>query len=158
MKKYSGIIKLIILCIIAPIIIWELGPGKTVNLYQKNQQLTKASPDSIVRAKTNHNPLTANSLLSNGTILQQFAEDLDTEEIKTINYTPEILASEGKYNLYLGTWTLTGRFISLVRLVAQIEKQQSFLRISSVHFETIATPKQKTGQLTMALSFINIEK
>ena len=164
MKKYGGIIKLSILLLLAPVIIWKLAIGQTFGLYQENRHLTNSSPDSISQVSTGRffpPAMTTTSLLGDGTILQQFADVLVKENLSTVSYTPAILGSEGGYHLRLGTWALTGRFVNLVRLVSYIEQQTLPLRISSVHFETSnlkPTGRQAEKVLTMTLSFISIEK
>lgn len=157
MKKYSGVIKLAILLVLAPIIIWKLGLAQTVGLYQENVQLTNTVPENVDRSFHERSLPQTTPLLSNGILLQSFAANLTTENIKTVNYNPEVIDSEGGYSLYLGTWALTGRFVNLVRLVSQIEKQQLPLHISSVCFET-TKPGREEKKLMMTVSFINIEK
>lgn len=157
MKKYSGVIKLAILLILAPVIIWKLGLAQTVSLYRENVQLMNTVPNSVVGTFSERSPPKATSLLGNGAVLQLFANNLATENIKTANYTPEVVDSEGDYNLYLGTWILTGRFVNLVRLVSQIEQQQLPLHISSVCFETTKSGREEK-KLMMTVSFINVEK
>ncbi len=157
MKKYNGIIKLVVLLILAPIIIWKFGLKQTADLYWESKQLTNYVPSNISKTSNEHYPSKVQSLLGDGSILQLCAANLVAENIKTVDYAPEIIDSEGGYNLYCGTWTLTGRFIHLVKLVSQIERQQPPLRISSLCFE-VTKPRQEEKKLIMTVSFINIEK
>lgn len=157
MKKYNGVIKLAVLLVLAPIIIWKLGLAQTVELYQEKLQQINAVPENVNITFKERSPPQTTSLLSNGILLQLFATNLVTENIKTASYAPEVVDSEGDYNLYLGTWTLTGRFVNLVRLVSQIEKQQLPLHISSVCFETTKSGREEK-KLMMTVSFMNIEK
>lgn len=157
MKKYSGVIKLVFLLVLAPIIIWELGLKKTVGLYQENLHLTTSYPNRLLPAKSSE-PLTTEPLLANGTILQLFSKNLAAEDIQTVNYTPEIIDSESGYNLYCGAWVLSGKFINLVRLVSQIEKEKLPLRMSSICFESVSNSRTGEKKLTMTMSLVNIEK
>jgi len=159
MKKYNGIIKFISLLVLLPIIIWELGLKKTVSLYQESLHVSTSSyPDSIIHPVKKSKSFTAMSILANGTILQLFSQNLATENLQTVNYIPEIIDSENGYNLYYGTWVVSGNFINMVKLVSQIEKERLPLRISSVCFESKKNMRTGENKLYMTMSLVNIEK
>ncbi len=161
MKNYSGMIKLMGLLFLAPIVIWQLGIGKTYTLFRDKKELEMVNRQThpVNRAMTSTGILTnSEPLLSNGKFLQLFTDSLSSASpVEIVGYTPEMIDSEGDYKLYCGKLTLSGGYIELVRMVHAIEKASLPLKIASMSFETDAKKRNEARSIFLHLYMEQIE-
>lgn len=138
MRTYNGIIKLICLIIVTPLCIWVFALKGTYNLYREKRkmQLENQNISLIASKEQKQSALSMSSkpLLSNGKILQVFEDSLSNLGIEVINYTPELIDSEGDFKLYTGKLALEGRYIELVKMINIIEQAQFPMKIASLNF------------------------
>lgn len=159
MKTYSGIIRLVVLIIIVPLLIWVFALRDTSHLYRQKCIVQKKShsilfPTSI---KQPDSSFFSEPILSNGKILQVFEDSLSKLNLEIIKYTPELIDSEGECRLYIGKLLLGGRYIELVNMISIIEKAVLPLRIVSLAFEYERKKRKPPFFVTMTVLIEQIE-
>lgn len=136
MKKYSGIIKIIVLLILLPIIVWELGLKKTYLVYQEANQ---AEAEMLnVKNSYSHQPVpiiqAPSPLLSNGKLLELITDHFREYQVEIVSCNPALINEDKDYKLYSATLVLRGEFINLVKLIRTIEKKDLPIKLSSINF------------------------
>ncbi len=160
MKNYSGISKLICILVLAPILIWKLGPGETYTLYKEKQRLEALNQSTPVTNKgfASQSPVTSSEpLISNGKLLQLFADSLAAEQVEVVSYTPEMIDSEDDYKLYCGKLLLSGGYINLVKSISLIEKANLPLKIASISFECDTKKRDTPKGISLYLLIEQVE-
>lgn len=161
MKAYSGIIKLICLIVITPLLIWIFALRDTSHLYRKKCKMQKENQDMFLFTSQNYgqqiSESSLQSILSNGKILQIFDDSLSKREIDIINYSPELVASEGEYHLYLGKLILAGRYTELIRMISIMEKAELPTKIISLSFKYERKKRKPSSQIFMTIFLEQIE-
>lgn len=161
MKTYSGIVKLVCLVIVVPLFIWIFTLRETVHLYKEKDKMQKENHGISLRASQNQQQQvqqsSSRSLLSNGKILQLFADSMSGLEIDVINYTPELIDSESECKLYLGKLTLSGRYIELVKMISIIEQAHLPMKLVSLSFDYDREERKPSSFITMVMFVEQIE-
>lgn len=159
MKHYTGIIKIAILIILSPAIIWELSLKKTYALYNENKQAELL----VNKIDSGHNcspePFIANStpMISNGKLLEILALDLKENQIEVIRYNPALINEIEGCKLYSGILTLQGKFINLVKTIDVIEKKKLPVKLSSSSFSHHSSKGKPITKVELTLIFQQIE-
>lgn len=160
MKTYSGIVKLVCLLVLAPLVIWKLGIGNTCNLYkekQKAEALSQKAPEPIKDSGQALFSVASAPLLSNGNLLQLFTDSLAANRVKVVSYTPEMIDSEGNYQLYCGKLLLAGGYIDLVKVISILESATLPLKIVSASFEHDDKKRDASPDVSLHLLIEQIE-
>ncbi len=161
MKTYSGIIKLVCLVIVLPLFTWIFALRETVHLYTEKNKMQKENLGISLRASQNQQQQvqrsSSRSLLSNGKILQLFADSMSKLEINMINYTPELIDSESDCKLYLGELTLSGKYIDLVKMISIIEQAHLPIKLVSLSFNYDRKERKPSSFITMVMFVEQIE-
>ena len=157
---YSGIIKCVLLLIIAPVLLWGLSLRKTMDLYHRNRQ-SEVRGISLKTDKgqggTTALPKAQESYLSTGKILDVIASYTSGEKVSILRYTPYLTGSEGNFNLYTGTLVLSGGYTALLKTVSLIERSSLPLQVVSVDFHKQKQPKDKSEILLLTIVLQQLE-
>lgn len=158
--KYSGIVKLLMVMVILPVAVLVSSVNKSIllTLTVKDQQ------ERIIILSNNNNPgyMGLNAIspedsdpwLKNGGLLNTVDPLASLCGITVESYVPYLTASNGGAELYTGELTLGGDFISLTRLLGEIEKHPGPAGIVSVSYRTYDMPRATRGQkLRMTVIF-----
>lgn len=158
--SYSGLIKCVLLLIIAPVLLWGLSLRKTIDLYHRNRQ----SEVRGISLKTDKGqggtvalPKAQESYLSTGKILDVIASYTAGEKVSILRYTPCLTGSEGNFNLYTGTLVLSGGYTALLKTVSLIERSSLPLQVVSVDFHKQKQPKDKSEILLLTIILQQLE-
>ena len=157
---YSGLIKCILLLVIAPMLLWGLSLGKTMDLYLRNRQ-AEALGIGLKTDKAQNGtiplPKAQESYLSTGKILDVVTSYIAGEKVSILRYTPCLTGSEGSFNLYTGTLVLSGGYSALVKTVSLIERSSLPLQVISVDFYKQKQPKNKSEILLLTIVLQQLE-
>lgn len=159
MKKYIGIIKITVLLVLFPLIIWELTLKKTYLLSKENDLLEvqlMALKDSIPRLTELALPETT-PLLSNAKLLEMITDYLKETNVEIVSYQPSLINEDATYKLYVGILILRGNYINLVKTIDTIEKKKLPVKLSSVRFALNSTKGKGTNRVELTLIFQQIE-
>lgn len=159
MKKYIGIIKITVLLVLFPLIIWELTLKKTYLLSKENDLLEvqlMALKDSIPRLTELALPETT-PLLSNAKLLEMITDYLKETNVEIVSYQPSLINEDATYKLYVGILILRGNYINLVKTIDTIEKKKLPVKLSSVRFALNSTKGKETNRVELTLIFQQIE-
>lgn len=160
MKTYTGIIKLVCLVIVAPLAMWIFTLSDTFYLYKEKNKMQNLNQTPLHKSKEQEQQsqmLPSKPILSNGKVLQLFADSLSNMEIEVTNYTPELIDSEDECKLYLGKLVCSGRYIELVRMVSILEQDQLSTKVVSLSFDYDRTKRKPSSSITMVLLLEQIE-
>lgn len=156
---YSGLIKCVLLLIIAPMLLWGLSLGKTMDLYRRNRQ-AEARGISLKNKGQNGTiplPKAQESYLGTGKILDVITSYIAGEKVSILRYTPRLTGSEGSFNLYTGTLVLSGGYTALVKTVSLIERSSLPLQVISVDFRKQKQTKDKSEILLLTIVLQQLE-
>lgn len=159
MKKNVGIVKIVLLVLVCPIIIWKLSLGKTYDLYKEVKQ-AKAQANRVGTGQLDHQKsvsFIADPLLSNGELLRMISSDLEDNGIEVVRYTPLLLIEDDNYKLYSGTLLVQGEFINLVKMIDRIERKHLPIKLSSAHFSYIPFQEEASDVIELTLIFQQVE-
>ncbi|MGV8140030.1 MAG: hypothetical protein AB2L20_33000 [Mangrovibacterium sp.] len=124
-ETYSGLIKCVLLLVIAPVFVWQLSLEKTVSLYFRNRQAEAQGTNLRTRKGEDWTipiPKVQESYISTGKILDTIGLYTVRESVSILGYTRSLTGSEGNFNLYTGVLILRGDYIALLRTVNRLER------------------------------------
>jgi len=156
MRKHINLIKIILLVIAAPYLIWNLAISKTYKLEVSNKQLKEEiralneEPDKKIN-KSHKGVQINEKIISNGKLLDYIAANLDSET-KVVGYTPNLINKDKESCLYIADMEISGNFINLLRIVKEIETGQLPIKILSLKFE--AKKEENEGIRILMLNMI----
>jgi hypothetical protein len=162
MKKYNGFVKLACLCLLCPLLIWELSLKKTYQLYRDSKLLDTEIANIRLAPADGSKPDTtltsATPILSNGKLLD-IANALKGE-VEIAGYTPTLLNENAGDKLYRGVLLLRGGFIPLVKTIQAFEAERLPAKISSARFAAVKPVGQekRVKQVELALTFLQVEQ
>lgn len=159
MRKNSGFIKMIVLLIVLPLLMWEFSLKKSYLLYWENKQIEEATREiNATRLHSSKPAISATSpLLSNGKLLDMIALPLKEYPVEIVNYQPSLINEENVYKLYAGELTLQGNFISLVKTINFFEQEKLPIKLSSANFSYKPSKEIEGSSVELTLTFQQIE-
>ena len=155
-RAYKSFIKLASLLCALPLIAWFLGLRGTVASWQEYREKLgvleklrmESDGSSLPRVKE---VFSSQAVLQDGQWLKKLSPMLTEGETVVSKYTPYLLRTEGSVRIDIGELTLSGDFISLVKLLDFIERDKSLGKVVSVAFGTTVDRVKKKKQLKMTL-------
>ena len=156
---YIGLIRLIALLVLLPLLVWSWGIRPTAGLYRtvRAQALRIASAPPAEAAAplpgAESSPESKENGVKSGMVLHRLAPTLDLYGVTAERYTPYCLHSEAGAELYAGELLLSGGFIPMTRLLAEIEKHPRPERIVSVRYASAIHPQSRKKQIQMTVVF-----
>lgn len=164
MKKINGKIKLGVLLLAIPLLVWFAGLKTTVNLWmdcRNGKRLLEqlrfkegepANRRSIGEFADNADrPETAVSWLDSGKLLEEIGAENTACGVNVVRYTPWLTREEKDIKIYTGELVLSGRFVPLLRVIRSVENRCRGSRIVSLAFQIQRDTRKKERRLYLTL-------
>lgn len=150
MKRYSSIIKLASLLVLAPIVIYALSISDTTGLYKEYRQ-TKESFGTVPVVDRVRDFFASAPMLSSGVLVRMISGICAENKVTIGHFSPEEVGREGNLSLVSAQLRLTGDYIGLLKVLAKVE-DISDICISSAEFSTMKVGKNgRTVQLELTV-------
>lgn len=159
MKKNSGILKLIMLLLLFPLVVWQLSFKKTHQLYKENKELSEQmiSIDKNRTQEAHPLVLSTSPFISNGKLLEKVDTLLKEFQVEMISFQPALISEDGNSKLYSGNLVLRGTYINLVKFINAIERKELPVKLSSAVFSYTPAKGKGIRKIELALLFQQIE-
>ena len=164
--KYEGLLKMALLLVGVPLMIYCLGIAKTVELKKELNNIEKqiAGAESIPAGERKTASLAKRTAgahhpsddIRTGALLAAITPILRQYGTTAVNYTPYLLRQEGDMELYAAEIVLAGKFIPLTRTLRDIEELSGDYHIVSVAYKTETEPRSRKKQLKLTIIFQQI--
>lgn len=159
-KKYTGILKLGVLLLVMPLVVWGWGLRRTVDLWSNytyvKKRLEQIPAKGLIRQSTDWADTSQGLLLPDGRLLEVMAADFRKRKIVVIGFTPFLAQEESGFALYTGELLLSGSYIPLVRSVYEMEKRYSAVKIISADFQLYRENQKDPPQLRLRLIVVQL--
>ena len=162
--KYNGLIQFAGLLVLLPLLIWNWGIHPTIdlrrNVREQTHQIATAQADTTgstpALLKPDQEAEATDNGIKSGNMLYRLAPLLERYDVTAERYTPYCLHSDSGAELYAGELLLSGGFISLTRLLDELEKHSGSEQIVSVRYVAAVHPQTRRKQLQMTVVFQQI--
>lgn len=164
MKKINGKIRLGVLLLSVPLLVWFGGLKTTVNLWvdyrngkkllegcqlkenePENRKSIKEFADGADRLER------VVSWLDSGKLLEETGSESTACGVNVIRYTPWLSREEKEVRIYTGELVLSGRFVPLLQVVRSVENRCLGARIVSLAFQIQRDFRKKERCLYLTL-------
>lgn len=155
MKKHLPFLKIILLFILVPVIIYIAAISKTVkgvNEYRQIQKEIENVNSEIYTIK----PIGNAPILSSGAIIGLLSKECKDLDVHVRHYLPTEIESEKDISLYSADILFSGRFVPLVKIMSYISQHIDGVRIMSCSFR-IEENKGIPVSILMSISVMSIE-
>ena len=164
--KYEGMLKIAVLLIGVPLMIWWLGISQTTELNrmvkdteklisQAERGAAKAGGTGSQDRRPADNPQHGDDIYT-GALLGKMMPILREYQVIAVNYTPYLLRKEDNMELYAGEVILAGRFIPLTEVLKAIEETPDGCRVISATYKAETDPRSRKRQLRLTIIFQQI--
>lgn len=154
--KYSGIVKLLVVLVVAPILVLGFSIKRNVALKisvaEQNEKIETIYKNNIPAGNIEEISIFG-QWLKNGGLLNMVDPLADIYGITVESYTPYLTGSDGGAELYGGELILSGDFKSLVQFLDSIEKQPNNTNIISTGYLMHEMPQVQKKSLFMTIVF-----
>lgn len=161
MRKHINLIKIILLVIAAPYLIWNLAISKTYKLEVSNthlkEEIKALNEESDKNINKSHKGEQINEkIISNGKLLDYITANMD-KATKVVGYKPNLIYKDKESCLYIADLEISGNFINLLKVVKEIETGQLPIKILSLKFETKNEENKETRILLLNMIVAQVE-
>lgn len=159
MRKNSGLLKIVLLFLIFPLVIWQLSLKKTYQLYKENMEFAQRIVAINKNRIEENRPvvLFTSPLLSNGRFLKEVDTLLKEFRVEMIRYQPILINEESSSKLYAGSLVLRGSYINLIKMIDAIERKKLPIKLSSAMFSCKPSTGKEVREIELVLLFQQIE-
>lgn len=150
MKRYYPIMKLAVLLVLAPVVIYALTLSDTVSLYREYHEV-KESAGAVMPADSGKDLEGTEPMLSSGVMMRRLSGVCAGSKVSVGHYSPVEEGREGTLRLVSARLELTGDFIGLLKVLSCIEDMEE-IRVSDAGFRTVKEGKNgKTVRLELTM-------
>lgn len=160
MDKHKYLIRVVLLIIILPLIIWFFAVKKTYLLQKEYNQIN--GDIETLRKSTNNAkaPIRSYSIkdkiISNGKIIG-IIENLSDDKINIVQYTPKAIELNKNKKLFITEVTIKGDFNSLLEIVYNLEMNDFDILLPQIFFYSENDESNGNQSLYMKLVIAQIE-
>jgi len=151
-KRYEGLIRLLVLLLIVPMVVWKLGISRTV--YQWRQYHTEQSQIELLGSMDKAPQTTTilyRDLLNSGDLLKVISLDVEENDLSVDLYVPYLTEIRGTATLRSAQIVLRGSFFSLLKMIHALEHDIPQVSLRSVEFSSSNNLREKEIQLRATL-------
>lgn len=163
--KNTGLLKLALLLIGLPALVWLGGVRRTVEVWKNvrtNRMTIISSHASLAAAKFSKLGLAGRTdslppFSRHEELLEGLSETMRANHLRVERYTPYLIGQNGEANIYACEILIRGRFTALTRLIDAMERDEALSdEIVSTDYRTVINNqnKQKHLQLTLVIQQI----
>lgn len=150
--RYEGVVRLVLLLVILPAVVYRLSLERTVALWGEvcRAERTLAEAEAApVQPDTSAAMLDTVELIAGGGLLE-LLERLDPDSsAEVVSYTPYRTREGDDFTLRTAEIVLSGGFVPLLRTLDAAERELSGCRLLSSGFKTVRRGRQTSLQLTL---------
>ena len=157
-KNYEGAVKLFLLLIGTPLLVYWAGIRRTVSLWKAGREtgmlIEAARTDTVGSGIVSERlPLVRDgeNLLKSGGLLGVVTPLAERYGVSPEKYTPCLIRETEDAEIYAGELTLTGGYLPLTRMLAALEKLPGSVRIVSVEYRLGVRPRTRENVLQLTL-------
>lgn len=155
LKKYKGLIYLLLLVIVVPLLVWRLALGSTAKMWRGYNRNTTRIETLRAEQQAGAVPITLQlwekEQIASGLLLESILPLAEANGAQIQKYTPYMSQSANGLALYTAEVTLTGRYSGMVRMIQEIETGASACRLVSANFKAVKQRNRPDPQLTLTL-------
>ena len=152
--KYDGVVRLVLLLVVLPAVVYRLSLERTVALWGEVRRAERTLAESAttpVQPATPVAMLDTVELIAGGGLLD-LLERLDPDSsVRIVSYTPYLTREGDDFTLRTAEIVLSGGFVPLLRTLDAAERELSGCRLLSSEFKTIRRGRQTSLQLTLVV-------
>ncbi|WP_418679901.1 hypothetical protein [Alistipes ihumii] len=152
--KYEGVVRLVLLLVVLPAVVYRLSLERTVALWGEVRRAERTLAESAttpVQPATPVAMLDTVELIAGGGLLD-LLERLDPDSsVRIVSYTPYLTREGDDFTLRTAEIVLSGGFVPLLRTLDAAERELSGCRLLSSEFKTIRRGRQTSLQLTLVV-------
>lgn len=152
--KYEGVVRLVLLLVVLPAVVYRLSLERTVALWgevrraERTLAETEAAP---VQPDASVVMLDTVELIAGGGLLELLERLGPDSSAEVVSYTPYRTREGDDFTLRTAEIVLSGDFVPLLRTLDATEREFSGCRLLSSEFKTIRRGRQTSLQLTLVV-------
>lgn len=154
MKRFKGLIFLFLLLILLPLCVYQLALKKTISqyrlLHQEKVELNDLQKQMKLSPTTTFEDY-GDDLLQNGQLINLMSQNMTLNNVKIERYTPILHKEEGFFKEFTVEIVFEGQFISLIKLINELETKYSSCKIASANFKIQKQRQQNKEKLYLTL-------
>ena len=146
--KYEGVVRLVLLLVVLPAVVYRLSLGRTVALWGEVRRTER----TLAEAEAAPVQPDASVVMLAGGGLLDLLERLDPDSsVRIVSYTPYLTRKGDDFTLRTAEIVLSGDFVPLLRTLDATERELSGCRLLSSGFKTVRRGRQTSLQLTLVV-------
>ncbi|WP_303181455.1 hypothetical protein [Butyricimonas paravirosa] len=154
--KYKNLGKLLGMLLLVPVIAWFFGFRETISIwhdYKEMKERIQRLQAGPVNGQSSdwENNWNGEAVLRDGRLLGKLSGILAKENVNVDSYTPNVVREENSTRVDAGMLVLAGNYISLVKLLDFVEKDNTLGKVTSVTFQVFPDRVRKSKQLKMTI-------
>ena len=152
--RYEGVVRLVLLLVVLPAVVYRLSLGRTVALWGEvcRAERTLAEADSAsIQPDTPAAMLDTEELIAGGGLLELLERLGPDSSAEVVSYTPYRTREGDDFTLRTAEIVLSGDFVPLLRTLDAAERELSGCRLLSSEFKTVRRGRQTSLQLTLVV-------
>ncbi|URW80626.1 hypothetical protein [Xiashengella succiniciproducens] len=154
MKRIKGLIYLFLLLILLPICVYQLALKKTISQYwllrQEKIELNNLQKQIRITPTANVEDY-GDDILQNGHLINLMSQNMTLNNVKIERYTPILHNEEEFVKEFTVEIVFEGQFISLIKMINEIETKYSSCKIASANFKIQKQRQQNNEKLYLTL-------
>lgn len=152
--KYEGVVRLALLLVVLPAVVYRLSLGRTVALWGEVRRAERTLAESAttpVQPATPVAMLDTVELIAGGGLLELLERFDPDSSVRIVSYTPYLTRKGDDFTLRTAEIVLSGGFAPLLRTLDATERELSGCRLLSSEFKTIRRGRQTSLLLTLVV-------
>lgn len=149
--RYEGLVRLILLLVILPLVIYHFSLARTYRLWKKMHrteqliaQASQESPQAVTVVR-----LDSVELIASGEMLDRMKALFIDDHAKIIQYTPWVTQEGDDFTLRTAEIVLSGDFTSLLQILDKMEQDLTRCRFLCSEFRIVRRGRQSSLQLAV---------
>lgn len=149
--QYEGLVRLILLLVILPLVIYHFSLARTYRLWKKMHrteqliaQASQESPQFVTAVR-----LDSVELIASGEVLDRMKALFIDDHAKIIQYTPWVTQEGDDFTLRTAEIVLSGDFTSLLQILDKMEQDLKRCRFLCSEFRIVRRGRQSSLQLAV---------
>ena len=150
--RYEGVVRLVLLLVVLPAVVYRLSLGRTVALWGevRRAERTLAEAEAApVQPDTSAAMLDTVELIAGGGLLELLERLGPDSSAEVVSYTPYLTREGDDFTLRTAEIVLSGGFVPLLRTLDAAERELSGCRLLSSGFKTVRRGRQTSLQFTL---------
>lgn len=161
-NKYKGILYLTLLVVILPLCAYWLAIKQSVDIIfdmsKKQETISQLDHNGEKHKPKSELSLSSNDIIQSGIILDKIFTKDSTHNVEVAKYTPYLTFGDSNISIYTAELTLKGDFISILKVIDNVERNIPECTLSSLLLRTIIDRQSNTKQLFATLYIQQIVK